>query len=52
MCWFSHVDGKYGHVSLAFVGHSVQLGFGCARPINLLFNFMYCEQQNLTVCVI
>lgn len=31
MCWFSQVDRRWVHVSLALLGHSVQLGFGWVR---------------------
>ena len=31
MCWFSHVHRRWGHVSLALLGHRVQLGFGWVR---------------------
>lgn len=33
------MDGRYGRVSLAFVGHSVQLRFGCVRQfLNFFFH--------------
>jgi hypothetical protein len=32
-----HVDSRCGHVSLSFLWHSVQLGFGCVRGQNILF---------------
>ena len=31
MWWFSHMDKRWGHVSLAFLGHKVHLGMKWVR---------------------
>ena len=33
----SHVDRRWGHVSLSFLWHSVQLGFWCVRGQKIFF---------------
>ena len=42
--WFLHVNRRWDHVSLAFCGHSEQLGLGCMRGQNIFFLWlpMYC----------
>ena len=50
----SHVDRRWGHVSLSLRLHSVQLGFGCVRgqKMFILWLPMYCAYLNLRVWVI
>ena len=47
----SHVDSKWGHVSLSLWWHNVQLGFGCLRDQNIFYLglAMYCAYQNFSV---
>ena len=37
MCWFSHVDRRWGHVSLAFWWQRVQWVFGWVRGHKIIF---------------
>ena len=50
----SHVDSRWGQVSLSLRWHRVQLGFGCVRGQNMFFLWlpMYCAYLNFRVCVI
>ena len=50
----SHVDRRWGHVSLSFLWHSVQLGFWYWRGQNICFLWlpMYCAYLNFRVWVI
>ena len=47
----SHVDSKWGHVSLSFLWQSVQLGLGCVRGQNILFLWLpiYWAYRNFNV---
>ena len=50
----SHVESRWGHVSLSFLWHSVQLGFWCVRGQNIFFLWLpiYWAYRNLSVWVI
>ena len=50
----SHVDSRWGHVSLSLLLHSVQLGFWYERGQNMFFLWvpMYCAYLNFIVWVI
>ena len=49
----SPIDSKWGHVSLSFLGHSVQLGFWNLRGWNIFFLWlpMYWAYLNCSVWV-
>ena len=50
----SHMDSRWGHVSLSCRRQSVQLGFGHLRGQKMFFMWlpMYWAYQNFKVCVI
>ena len=50
----SHVDRRWGHVSMSLRWHSVQLGFWCVRGKKMVFLWLplYCAYPNFSVWLI
>lgn len=54
MCGFVHVDSRYGHVSISYLGNSVQFGIGwvIGQKMSLRRFPMYWAYLIFSVCVI
>ena len=48
MCWFLHINRRWGHVSLALLGLNVQLGLGKL----IMWLPIDCMYQYFRVCMI
>lgn len=54
MCWLEHMESRCGHVSIVFLGHSMQFGFGCVVDQNMFLGCfpMYWAYWKCRVCVL